>query len=198
MQFCYVKIQTCAVNKKSKLIPQLELQATLIASRLKQKIIKVFKISIKETFMWTDPKIVLHYLQNEDHNFGIYVSHTVNEILENTELNEWNCVSSESNIADNTSRYQTFKHLSLEKSWFIGPPFLINNDFNIETQNEKFSVNSINITKSSLKQFTLRWEYYPSFAELTRHLALIIKLLKNWKSRHSSKEDFNYLKFKDI
>ena len=23
--------------------------------------------------MWTDSKIVLHYLQNEDHNFGLYV-----------------------------------------------------------------------------------------------------------------------------
>ena len=42
--------------------------------------------------MWTDSKIVLHYLQNEDGNFGIYVSYRVNEILENTKLNEWNYV----------------------------------------------------------------------------------------------------------
>ena len=54
--------------------------------------------------MWTDSKIVLRYLQNEDRNFGIYVSHRVNEILENTELNEWNYVSSESNVAGKTSR----------------------------------------------------------------------------------------------
>ena len=104
--------------------------------------------------MLTDSKIVLHYLHNEDHNFGIYVSHRVNEILENTKLNEWNYVS-ESNIADKTSRYQTFKQLSFEKSWFNGPTFLLNNDFNIETENKKFSVKSINITKSSVKKFTL-------------------------------------------
>ena len=145
--FIMSKSKLAPVNKKSKSIPQLELQAALIASRLKQKIIKEFKIPIKETFMWTDSKIVLHYLQNEDRNFGIYVSHRVNEILENTKLNEWNYVSSESNIADKTSRYQTFKQLSLEKSWFNGPTFLLNNDFNIETENEKFSINSINITK---------------------------------------------------
>ena len=153
------------------MIPQLELQAALIASRLKQKIIEELKMPIKETFMWTDSKIVLHYLQNDDRNFGIYVSHRVNEILENTKLNEWNYVSSESNIADKTSRYQTFKQLSLEKSWFNSPTFLLNNDFNIETENEKFSINGVNITKSSIKKFTLNWEYYSSFTKLTRHLA---------------------------
>ena len=88
------KSKLVLVNKKSKSLTQLELQAVLIVSLLKQKIIKEFKIPIKETFM----SIILHYLQNEDHNFGIYVSHRVNEILEHTKLNEWNYVSSESNI----------------------------------------------------------------------------------------------------
>ena len=96
------KFKLALVNKKSKSIPQLELQAALIASRLKQKNIKEFKIPIKKTFMWTDSKIVLHYLQNEDRNFGIYVCHRVNEILENAKLNEWNYVSSEFNIQART------------------------------------------------------------------------------------------------
>ena len=56
------KSKLVPVNKKSKLIPQLELQAALIASRLKQKITKGFKIPVTETFMWTVSKIVLHYL----------------------------------------------------------------------------------------------------------------------------------------
>ena len=42
------KFKLALVNKKSKLIPQLELQAALIASRLKQKNIKEFKIPIKK------------------------------------------------------------------------------------------------------------------------------------------------------
>ena len=59
--------------------------------------------------MCTDSKIVFsHYLQNEDRNFGIFVSHRVNEILEKTKLNERNYVSSESIITEKTSRYQTF------------------------------------------------------------------------------------------
>ena len=38
--------------------------------------------------MWTDSKIVLSYLQNEDRNVGVYIRHRKNKILENTELNE--------------------------------------------------------------------------------------------------------------
>ena len=60
---------------------------------------------MKETFLLKDSNTVLHYLQNKDRNFGIYVSHRINKILENTELNKWNYVSSESNIVDQTSRY---------------------------------------------------------------------------------------------
>ena len=67
--FVMSKSKLALVNKKSKSIPQLELQAAFIASRLKQKITKGFKLPIKETFMWTDSKIVLRYLQNEDRNF---------------------------------------------------------------------------------------------------------------------------------
>ena len=103
------KSKLVLVNKKSKSLTQLELQAALIVSLLKQKIIKEFKIPIKETFTSTNSKIVLHYLQNEDHNFGIYVSHRVNEVLENTKLNEWNYVSSESNILILQTKLVDFK-----------------------------------------------------------------------------------------
>ena len=86
--FVVSKPKLAPVNKKSTLIPQLELQAALTASRFKKKNKKEFKIPIKETFLWTDLKIVLYYLQNGDRNFGIYVSHRVNKILEKTELYE--------------------------------------------------------------------------------------------------------------
>ena len=77
-------------------------------------------------FVRINSKRVFHYLQNEYRNPGIYVSYRINdEILKNTKLNEWNYISSESNIADKISRYQTFKQLSLEKSWFNGLTFLL-------------------------------------------------------------------------
>lgn len=77
-------------------------------------------------FVRINSKRVFHYLQNEYCNPGIYVSYRINdEILKNTKSNEWNYISSESNIADKISRYQTFQQLSLEKSWFNGLTFLL-------------------------------------------------------------------------
>ena len=118
MLFCYVKIHN--LNYKLK------------------KNTKELKMPIKETFVRINSKRVLHYLQNEYHNPGIYVSYRINEILEHSKLNEWNYISSESNIADKISRYQTFKQLSLEKSWFNSLKFLSNNDFNIEIESKMF------------------------------------------------------------
>ena len=45
------KSKRAPVNKKSKSIPQFELQAAVIASRLKQKITKKFKIPIKKLYV---------------------------------------------------------------------------------------------------------------------------------------------------
>ena len=86
------KSKLASVNKKSKSIPKLELQTVLIASRLKQKITKELKILIKETFLRTDSKINLHYLQNKTKIFGIYVSHRIDEILENTGTSPLNLI----------------------------------------------------------------------------------------------------------
>ena len=86
----------------------------------------------------------------------------------------------------------------------------------LKMKKKKFSVNNINITESNVQKFALIWEYNCSLTKLTRHLAstdclksvriwsfhaVIIKLFKNClnqKRRHSNKEDFSYLKFKDI
>ena len=86
------KYKLASVNKKAKSIPKLELQTVLIASRLKQKITKELKILIKEIFLWTDSKINLHYLQNKTKIFGIYISHRIDEILENTGTSPLNLI----------------------------------------------------------------------------------------------------------
>ena len=103
------KSRLAPVNQKAKSIPKLELQAALTTSRLRVRILNELKIPVRETFMWTDSKVVLHYLNNEDQNFGEYVAHRVNEILENTNKTEWYYVSTESNLADSITRYQDFR-----------------------------------------------------------------------------------------
>ena len=195
------KSRLAPVNQKAKSIPKLELQAALIASHLKVKIVNEFKIPVRETFMWTESKVVLHYLNNEDRNLGACVAHRVNEILENTNKTEWYYVSTESNVADSTTRYQDFRQLSLNSVWFQGPKSLLQENFFSPKDLNTFSVITINIAKTKVQNFTINWEYYSSLLKSTRNLAWIIKLKRNWinwKKGESHRENFTFLKLSEI
>ena len=66
-------------------IPRLELQAALIATRLKNTKVNEILIEKRNKFLWTDSKIKLNYLNNNDTNFGVYIAHRINEIRQSTD-----------------------------------------------------------------------------------------------------------------
>ena len=82
------KVKCMFIARKSRLVPLsqkpgiagLELQAAVIATRLKNTIVNEIPIEKRNTFLWTDSKIVLNYLNNNDTNFGKYIAHRINEI----------------------------------------------------------------------------------------------------------------------
>ena len=51
------------------------------------------KEAISKIYLWTDSITVLNYLRNEKTNFGVYVTHRVNEIGNNTSIEVWHYVS---------------------------------------------------------------------------------------------------------
>ena len=81
------------IDLKSRLVPlsqkpsilRLELQVAVIATRLKNTIVIKIPIEKRNTFLWTDLKIVLNYLNNNDTNFGVYIAHQINEIRQQTQ-----------------------------------------------------------------------------------------------------------------
>ena len=66
---------------KTLTIPRLELQAAVVATRLKSKILEEIDFEVDETHLWSDSKIVLHYISNTRRGFSVYVSHRVAEII---------------------------------------------------------------------------------------------------------------------
>ena len=105
-------------------IPRLELQAAVIATRLKNTIVNEISIEKKNTFLWTDSKIVLNYLINNDINFGVHIAHQINEIRQLTDLGNWFYIKTERNPADYITSYQDFLSLSKNNSWIFEPSFL--------------------------------------------------------------------------
>ena len=69
-------------------IPKLELQAALLASRLKDDIEKALTLSISKVFMWTDSTTVLQWL-NSTSKQPVFVANRVAEILESTSIDQW-------------------------------------------------------------------------------------------------------------
>ena len=93
-------------------------------TRLKNTIVKKIPIEKRNTFLWSDLKIVLYYLNNNDSNFGVYIAHRINEITQSTDPDKSRYIKTERNPADHTTRYQDFLCLSKNDSWIFGPSFL--------------------------------------------------------------------------
>ena len=80
------------IKQNSLTIPKLDLQAAAIASRIKVTVLEEMRKAISTIYLWTDSETVLNYLYNENTNFGVYVTHQVNEIRNNTNIEDWHYV----------------------------------------------------------------------------------------------------------
>ena len=84
-------------------ILKLELQAPLLATRLKHDIVIARTVSIRYVFMWTYSTTVLQWL-NSTEKLPVFVYNRVGEILESTTIDEWRHVLSGDNPADTGTR----------------------------------------------------------------------------------------------
>ena len=75
-------------------------------------------------YLWSDSKTVLNYLRNRNTNFGPYIMRRSNEIRQNTNVEDWNNITTDLNIADVLSREILLENPDVLSSWFTGPNFM--------------------------------------------------------------------------
>ena len=94
------------MKNKLTTIPRLELQAVLLASRIKLTVTQEIDIHIDNIYLSSDSKTVLNYLRNRNTNFGPYIMRRCNEIRQNTNVEDWNYIPTDLNIiiTRNTTR----------------------------------------------------------------------------------------------
>ena len=102
--------------------PNLELQAALLAARLKRDICRPVTVTVDKVFMWTDSTIVLQWI-NSTNKHPIFIANRVSEILENTSVDQWNHVATCDNPADAGTRGMSAEVLQ-SSNWMRGPDFL--------------------------------------------------------------------------
>ena len=97
LAFAFGKARVAPLKMLS--IPKLELQAALLASRLKDDIEKALTLSISKVFIRTDSTTVFQWL-NSTSKQPMFVANRVAEILESISVNQWFHVLSGFNPAD--------------------------------------------------------------------------------------------------
>ena len=115
-------------------IPKLEMQAALMAARLKQDICRALTVKVNRVFMRTESTTVLQWL-NSATNHPIFIANRVCEILENTSIDEWNHVASSDNPAEAGTRGMSAEVLQ-SSSLVRGPDFLGTKQFPWEPSTE--------------------------------------------------------------
>ena len=173
-------------------------------------------IHIDNIYLWSDSKTVLNYLHNRNTNFGPYIMRRCNEIRQNTNVEDWNYIPTDLNIADVLSQGILLENPEVLSSWFTGPNSMkeASSSYNFELSEnvrnttEAATVNlyhELNIytceVKSAVKNTsrpTIFWEYYSSWNKIKRHVAWIVKLnLKanwfKWERKKKMHENFNFI-----
>ena len=73
--FVLGKSRLAPIRKSLMSIPKLELQAAVIAVRLKTTVMEEINLEIKKVSFWCDSKAVLNYIRNKHSNLSVYVAH---------------------------------------------------------------------------------------------------------------------------
>ena len=88
-----------AAPMKVMTVLKLELQAALLAARLKREITQALTLTVNQVFLWSDSTIVLQWI-NFNEKQTIFVAIRLCEILEYTSVDQWNHVATKDNPAD--------------------------------------------------------------------------------------------------
>ena len=178
---------------KALTIPKLELQASLLAARLRNEIENALTVRVDNTFMWTDSTTVLQWLHSLEKQ-PVFVTNRVAEILELTTVDEWNYVKSSDNPADAGTRGLSANSLR-DSPWLKGPSFLRTHDWPFEPPKDveirlKAKKSDLPSSDQETSEFltalsatvigiatTFEWQKYSSYEKLLRVVAYILRLL---------------------
>ena len=104
-------------------IPRLELQAAVMAVRLKEQIVKEHEMKINSCSFWSDSTTVLQWIHSSHRKQQVFVAHRVVEILDTTDVSQWKHVSGSNNPADIETRAINIEELK-KSEWLTGPACL--------------------------------------------------------------------------
>ena len=104
-------------------VPQLELQAAVMAVRLKEQIVKEHEMKINNCSFWLDSTTEFQRIHSSHRKQQLFVANRVAEILGTTDVSQWKHDSSINNPADIGTRAINIEELK-RNGWLTGPAWL--------------------------------------------------------------------------
>ena len=201
-QLAFVFGKARVAPMKALTVPKLELQAALLAARLRAEVLSALSLKIGRTFMWSDSSTVLQWLTSLEKQ-PTFVANRVCEILDLTTVDEWHYVPTAHNPADAGTRGMSATDL-LNSCWLTGPDFLKTSDFPFKPPEEfrqKIKLNNgahstkVNETKehqcttitATVTEITttFKWQKYSSYEKVLRIVAYMLRLLPKNESKRT-------------
>ena len=167
-------------------IPRLELQAAVMAVRLKEQIVKEHEAKIQSCNFWSDSTTVLQWIHSSHRKQQVFVANRVTEILDTTNVSQWNHVSGINNPADIGTRAISVDELK-RSEWLTGPAWLkqrenewpeqLNLTFASDEQNDEMVFSA----KVKEKKPMIQWERFSNYNRLVNTMAYIQRVFKKHK-----------------
>ncbi|XP_068708097.1 uncharacterized protein [Montipora capricornis] len=104
-------------------VPRLKLTAAAVSAKVGAMLQEELNYANLKQCFWTDPKVVLGYINNEAKRFHTFVANRVQTIRSNADPKEWRYIDTSNNPADHASRGLRVEEL-MKSNWFSGPSIL--------------------------------------------------------------------------
>ena len=175
-------------------LPRLELQAAVMAVRLKETLAAEMSYPVQETRFWSDSTIVLQYISNESRRFKTFVSNRVAEIRNHSEADSWSHVPGDLNPADHGTRGLPLTDLRPSHPWIEGPAFLYEDEEQWPSLDRlpALANDDPEIRKSAIVQVTYKFvplldmTRFSTWKRIVRVFAWVTRFLNNCRKNQSS------------
>lgn len=118
---------------------------------------------IDKVILWTDPKIVLSWLQSSPSRWTTFVANRVSEIQELTTNFELRYVDWKENPADYLSRGLSPSEIISNRQWWEGPDFLLNQGLDLIKNVNKIPEERKVTHNNIFKELSFPWSSFQIF-----------------------------------
>ena len=116
------KVETGPIRTMT--IPRFERSAPALSVKLDKTLRKELDKELEDSVCWTDSKIVIAYIKDEERRFETFVANHPSVIHDGSKPAQWRHVGSALNPAHDLSRGLIAEELLTIQKWICGPSFL--------------------------------------------------------------------------